>query len=449
MINNNEYSFILVNPKNIFHLNLSNIYKNTFQIITFKINQLKTNLIPSSFHFKTTKESIIKFKELSFHKQTSFMDNEDINLMLLFPNDIEEGNYCLIGDLCIDNVGTFDGFTILVDIIDDYKEDGLRAKDRKLFFETNLFNTLFPVKFTKLFPENNIELTFDKGDSQEEKLEKDISKLKIENEILRNENTKLITKENIKKLLSFKIENLNTNLFLRAQKPKRSNIIHIVNKKISPKRTQGNREMQQTYNLNNKNDNIIDEFFNISIKARDKKNNSEIINNMEIHQNCNKKSNYETIKLTNSYLMNEIITDTTRNDVQENSILQTEGNAPTLGSNLTLSNNIVSGKTNIKITKDTPQVILSPEFIIKKIDDDYDDNLNKETIGNINNHEKNKNILITPKNKDELSEEEIERIMNELDKKYYVFSIFDKNEIKNSIIEGKGDQNKIQKILFI
>lgn len=218
MNNNKKYGFTVVDPKeNKLHLNLSDIYRTTFQLVTIKINQSKTELIPSSFHFIPSNKNIIKFKELSFNKQTSFIDNEEIQLMLLFPNHIET-KYCLLVQLYIDNVGVFDGFTIFVDIKDDYNEDDLRTKDRNYFIQTNLYNNIFLAKPMQLLPQKNIKLTFEKDNSQREKLKKDISKIKIENEILRNENTMLINKETLKKMLSFQIDKLQSNFVIYAKK---------------------------------------------------------------------------------------------------------------------------------------------------------------------------------------------------------------------------------------
>lgn len=466
MNNNKKYGFTVVDPKeNKLHLNLSDIYRTTFQLVTIKINQSKTELIPSSFHFIPSNKNIIKFKELSFNKQTSFIDNEEIQLMLLFPNHIET-KYCLLVQLYIDNVGVFDGFTIFVDIKDDYNEDDLRTKDRNYFIQTNLYNNIFLAKPMQLLPQKNIKLTFEKDNSQREKLKKDISKIKIENEILRNENTMLINKETLKKMLSFQIDKLQSNFVIYAKKKKYNNILHIVTKEITSGTSQTNSDNLQTNDSSSgkkltnhyKTDNIIDEFFNTAIKIGDKANITKVIDNTKNHH----QNGYNAIKLTNSYLMNEISPKAKVFNVQDNCVRVNEANDTSLSNNIVQDNN----SNNISVKIFTSLIISSYNFVIinnkGKVIKNRNNNrlqiklasaftinnhLNKE----INNNDNYTTSYIAPKNENEneLTEEEIEKIMNNLDKKYYILSIFDKNEIKKSIIEGKGDKNKIQKILFV
>lgn len=47
-----------------------------------------------------------------------------------------------------------------------------------------------------------------------------------------------------------------------------------------------------------------------------------------------------------------------------------------------------------------------------------------------------------------LTEEDINNIINDLERRYNVTSIFSMEDIRNAIIEGKGDDDKIQEILF-
>ena len=224
MKDNPLYGFKRITPDKIVSFELSNIYTNTMLFVCLGLTQIKNNLIPSSFCFKNGKNNIIKFIGPSFTKQTSFLDNLEIKLKLLFPNNIEEGNYCIIGDLYIDNIGIYEGFTIMIDIHNDYNQNDLYLKDQYIFINKNLYNDVFPT--------NN--------ESEKEKLKQQIQNIKVrnlsitsemlklqkENEYLRRENTKLMAKQN-------QMESFEKDKVKMEQKKKENNSLKVVKNEIN------------------------------------------------------------------------------------------------------------------------------------------------------------------------------------------------------------------------
>ena len=109
------------------------------------------------------------------------------------------------------------------------------------------------------------------------------------------------------------------------------------------------------------------------------------------------------------------------------------------------------------------------QYIRENTDPSFEENVEEDDEININAKngiELNDNSGITPSNiktyltktgddkknssneNKKLTEEEIKSIIEDLDRRYNVTSIFSPEEIRNAIIQGNGDDDKIQEILF-
>ena len=122
------------------------------------------NRMPPNFRFKNDRRNIIRFLECSFSKD-EISSNFKLELIILFPEDITEGNYYIVGDLFFDVFDQqFPGFTAAIDIVRTLQEKNnrlqlvdkfntiiefFREKTIKLrtvqksFKEMNIFDSLF------------------------------------------------------------------------------------------------------------------------------------------------------------------------------------------------------------------------------------------------------------------------------------------------------------------
>lgn len=123
---------------------LKDIYKSIVQELKIKIINNGSEKLPPTFWFKNKKDNIIRFqeKELMLPKGVGVSKYIIINLLLMFPNDIETGNYCVVGELYLDNIGPYDGFTFLIEIKNKEKIEKLLPAKEKFILE-NIYNHFF------------------------------------------------------------------------------------------------------------------------------------------------------------------------------------------------------------------------------------------------------------------------------------------------------------------
>lgn len=144
MINKEIYSFIQDSKTKPYVFKLKDIYKSVFQKIKIKLINNGSENIPPFFLFKNKKDNIIRFKEEIFNvkKGTKVSQSFNLDLELMFPNDIEPENYFVVGELYIGNKGPYNGFTFFIEIKCEGKIEDLSAEKEK-FCHNNFYNNYF------------------------------------------------------------------------------------------------------------------------------------------------------------------------------------------------------------------------------------------------------------------------------------------------------------------
>lgn len=134
---NIEYKFKVKAVKQSIY-SLAEIEESNIQCIEIEleIGKKMINRMPPNFRFKNDSRNIIRFLECSFSKD-EISSNFKLELIILFPEDITEGNYYIVGDLFFDVFDQqFPGFTAVIDIVRTLQE-----KNNKLQL-VDKFNTI-------------------------------------------------------------------------------------------------------------------------------------------------------------------------------------------------------------------------------------------------------------------------------------------------------------------
>ena len=149
-----EYGFQTKKDKNQFKYSLTQIDKSNIELIEIKLEYIGTKKLISNFSFKNDDSNYIKFAEILFSKDEY---SSKLQLIILFPENIEVGEYYVIGHLNVDNK-QYPGFGITIEINNWVKSSifGVIPWNhnksinfniiQNLFKKINLYNLLFPIK---------------------------------------------------------------------------------------------------------------------------------------------------------------------------------------------------------------------------------------------------------------------------------------------------------------
>lgn len=401
-----EYGFQTKKDKNQFNYSLTQIDKSNIELIEIELEYIGTKKLISNFSFKNDDSNYIKFAEILFSKDECY---SKLQLIILFPENIEVGEYYVIGHLNVDNK-QYPGFGITIEINNSKKEkESKEVKSfilgiipwnhnksinfniiQNLFKKINLYNLLFPIKDELNSANNNDIEQNETFVSSLIEINKDLQEKIIQ---LTNEKESLQSSTIISELKSE-----NTQFIIKSNKLK-DNSYTIVNTqfKIRPNKLKIN-----SY--------IIVNYDGFSIYS----------NNQSVNLSKNNEDSIQKV-----------------NDLdKEPNYLKFEQHKKLLNEYRKLMESTKNKKTNIEKYK--IQIQEQFEFPTNKIKNEFQ-------MTNISNFES-----LNEQNKTEkLTEEKINNIIGYLDSKFYVNSIFNRDDIIKAIKKGEGDIEKVREFLFV
>ena len=288
---------------------------------------------------------------------------------------------------------------------------------------------------------------------EKEKQTNVINRLKEKNNMLVQQNEKL---ESEKKMieqqyndLNKKYNQINTNLISIDTFNNLKNEKTIIENKLNKSEQDKNALLNEINHLKEEVKQLKNEVENLSAEKENL--NNFIIQQQSRNQNVNQVPSYEN--------ENEV-----RNEIQLNN--------NNFDENLRNKYKNIENYQNFNINQISSQPVNIDPTQINNRENTYpsvEENVEEDDETNINatnGIESNDNSGITPSNIQEnltktgddkkdssnenkkLTEEEIKSIIEDLDRRYNVTSIFSPEEIRNAIIQGNGDDDKIQEILF-
>ena len=141
-----EYGFKVFENKNTFEFLLSEINESNIQLIEIDLSYIGTENIFSNFIFLNKEQNIIRFMEQTYPLYISPNTNYTLQLMILFPDNIEEGSYIIEGELYIKNINKYcEGFTIAIDIVNTLKNKKQKVQMNKEMM-VNIKNRIYKQK---------------------------------------------------------------------------------------------------------------------------------------------------------------------------------------------------------------------------------------------------------------------------------------------------------------
>ena len=379
-----DYGFQAKENKNQFKYSLTQIDKSNIELIEIELEYIGTKKLTSNYSFKNDDSNYIKFVELLFPKDEC---SSKLQLIILFPENIDVGEYYVIGYLNVDNK-QYPGFDIIIEISNSKKEKeskGLKGYVGNLFKKINLYNILFPIK-DELNSVNN---------NNTEQSETFISSLIEKNKDLQEKIIQLTNeKESLQssKIIS-ELKSENTQFIIESNNPK-DNLDTIVSIQFT---IQPNKLKKNSY--------IIVNYDGLSIYS----------NNQSVNLSKNNEDNIQKVNDLNK---------------EPTHLKLVEQHKKLLIEYRKLKESLKNKKTNIEKYK--IQIQEQFEFSTNKIKNEFQ-------MTNISNQNKT----------EKLTEEKINKIIGYLDSKFYVNSIFNKDDIINSITKGEGDIEKVQELLFV
>ena len=463
-----------------FECNLIDIYEKFSFNEKIELMNNGKNPLSLKFDFINKDDNIIKFDccNIETTKKIKSKEKFDIEIDIIFPNNITPGNYCVVGKLCIEEDKTiYDGFSFFVKVNDIGNSKKNLNLAKKNFIKNNPYNTIFPDK-TLLNTVNNNSLSENSIDDEQKITENKND----ENEIKKDG-------DNISQ--PFKIQDSNYSLDSQGD-------VKYNNENISQSKPIEKEDYTQSSNkketiitdCNTKGDNTKKEqnknLEKEEINNEEKKNNSEFIQQLktensqyklqiqELQEKCNnlsekvkllqeqqgeikieeKKRNKE-IKIKNQLLITnidklEFKKTKSKNNINtpqlkiENTIQQVINfNVP----NTCKKYNDLTKERNKALNKKTSNCIIVQGLQLSLLNQEKT-LFNAFTDSNINCFRDNEPSQIQYKKKNKLTKEEIKKKFDELEQKYNITSIFEISSIEQAIIESNGEKEKIQVLLF-
>lgn len=143
--------------------------------------------LPKTSIFKNAEYNKITFIEfqLPFQENVPPSGCFNINLVLVFPNCISSGEYCVVGILDLGVIGEYNGFTIFIQLT----EDPVQPKTKKENLNKNINNEEERIKNIEGFS-NEILQECENKERIIQKLKEEIEKIKEEKKNLQNINQK-------------------------------------------------------------------------------------------------------------------------------------------------------------------------------------------------------------------------------------------------------------------
>lgn len=388
MNNGTQYEFS-VNNFGLITYSLVDIYKSNIQEVDLILKYTGPTIF-ESFYLKNNTSNQIKFIENSFHERSKSIIK--LPIKLIFPNNIKQGDYLVRGMLYILISGKKEfEKEIMLDIHIEKSEVNKKNNNLKHTFTT--FNVYKNVNAIEIYYKKTIEKMKDELKIQMEKekiLEQIITILTQKKDALINENT----------ILKTQIENNQYNQNLQVTQ----------NIKIEKEKIQ-QEEVSTETDFNDYSNQIINE------KVNKNENHPNILNQDESKPDLIKKTNQTHDNKDNFNMINdEQLVINKKEEIKEH-------------------------KQNLELLTNLQCFEFSLENF-EKIKDNYK-KLKQEYLTIIGENIKIKKQL------NEIKKEQINKIMNELNNKFYVNSIFDKKDIEEAIIKGNGNLKEIQNILFV
>ena len=398
-----EYGFKVFENKNIFEFLLSEINESNIQLIEFDLSYIGTENIFSNCIFLNKEQNIIRFMEQTYQIDTFHNNNYTLQLMILFPDNIEEGSYIIEGELYIKNINKYcEGFTIIIDIVNP-------LKNKKQKFQMNE-GMMVNIK-NRIDKQENIsliqspprkEITIAKSESVSIQCQRLFDKDKIE------------TKE-----LIIKGNNKSNDLSIR----KKSHSIQSYSFEIGPCFKE--KSIYEIVNLQS-----------ITIIRNNQNQKEENVTQNNVDNKI--ENSYEQILQENKKLKNLFF------KLKQDIINKKKGIIPSQEYTFSISKTSIHQK-NQKETEKKTHLNQSQSMLMSIFRDSFEINPKNIDIDNnkIDNIEKNKT------KSRQLTQEEIEAVILDLDTKYMTNSIFSRDDIIDAINKAKGEINKIDKLLFV
>ena len=523
-----KYSFRCDRPLTNFKVNLTDTYLSTTQI-SISLQNTGTEKWPIGTMLKSHDNNIISFKNIIINPGYEIAPNGRTmsKIPLIFPGDIEPGDYCVVVDVVL-GTGEIIGDFFFGVFINDKKN----INNNQINFKINN-NQLIP-------PEKKIENKANRivNDKPKEKenidLAVEIERLKKKNIQLKNafellkknsedrynrilkefrevydEKEELLKQFEKNELVKEKEDLLNEIYLFHQEKnvkeeemnhqiqnliQEKNRLILLLNdekKKVAElkkknedevadlvfKKTKQEEENQKIINdlyghievlevqkaelesenakLKDKNKKHLNEF--VKQKAALTKENTELKNTIEIMKQNEQKNNELKFQLEKQKLMKK---DFHINKVNDFSFIKSEQNTKNFNKEKLFINNTNPFEIDNKIVYQKNKIFGKLEVISEvniQIDKNKENKENENVQGDLNEELNKKEIINDNTNnkeqqqinhKKELTNEEIQRIFDNLEKKFKVSSIFREEEIIKCIIDGNGVEDKIQDLLF-
>ena len=459
--------------KTTYKIKIKEIYESITIPLQISIKNNGAQSLPDTIKFVNFNSNKIRFKEGFITSQGQIEKNIvfNISIELVFPNDISPGQYIINSKLDLAYLGIHHGFTFFIDVLDSSYDDKLKQN----FIKQNQYDILFRNQENEKISSNNLNVLKNeksKYESLENErrgraiIDKD-DKNNIESTLFNKSTTSTqltkgdeVTKPKINPIKDSHLDFLNKNNNSKLYNNKNTEIIQNLlknNKQLKEEKEkliQENEELSKDNKIRKK---LLEKANNLRQTLEKEIKKSEnlsglIVNYKNQIQEKNTQNN-EMIKKISELTQNiKILTD-------ENEKLKKDK------SNSNDSNNFQIQFEEIK-TK-----LIEAEKTIKMMNDEKE-NLNKiiqsyqnqqqnlkseekKTLEemnadiNINNYFDNKSEKeLFPEIPTEDYDNIVNKILNDLNDKYNITSIFEISEIKDAIIKSKGDEDQMVELLF-
>lgn len=445
--------------KTTYEIKIKDIYESITIPLQISIKNNGAQSLPNTIKFVNFNSNKIRFKEEFMTSQRQIEKNIvfNISIVLVFPNDISPGQYIINSKLDLAYLGSHHGFTFFIDVLDSSYDYKLKQN----FIKQNQYDILFNKENEKI-SSNYLAV---------------LKNIKSKFENLENERRgrAIIDKDDKSNIESTLFNKSTTSTQLtkgdEVTKPKINPIkdshLDFLNKNNNSSKLYNNKNAEIIQNLLKKNKQLTEEKEELSKDNKIQKKMLEKANNLRqtLEKEIKKSENLSGLILN---YKNQIQEKNTQNNEMIKKISELTQNIKILTdeneklkkdkANSNDSNNFQIQFEEIK-TK-----LIEAEKTIKMMNDEKE-NLNKiiqsyqNQQQNLKSEEKkileemNADININNKSEKELfpetpTEDDVNKILNDLNDKYNITSIFEINEIKNAIIKSKGDEDKMIEFLF-
>ena len=456
--------------KNTYTIKIKDIYEWITIPLQISIKNNGTQSLPDTIKFVNFNSNKIRFKEEFITSQGQIEKNIvfNISIVLVFPNDISPGQYIINSKLDLAYLGSHHGFTFFINILDSSYDDKLKQN----FIKQNQYDILFNKENEKI-SSNSLPVLKNKNSKFENLENERRGRAIIDNDDKSNIESTLFNKSTTSTQLTKGDE---------VTKPKINPIkdshLDFLNKNNNSSKLNNNKNAEIIQNLLKKNKQLTEE------KEKLIQENEELSKDNKIQKKMLEKANNLRQTLEKEIKKSENLSGLIlnyKNQIQEKNTQNNEMIKKI--SELTQNIKILTDE-NEKLKKDKANSNDSNNFQIQfeeiktklreaektiKMMNDEKENLNKiiqsyqNQQQNLKSEEKktleemnadiNINNYFDNKSEKELfpetpTEDDVNKILNDLNDKYNITSIFEINEIKNAIIKSKGDEDKMIEFLF-